>query len=116
MTLDASNKQLISIDFRILNKICRCLFGGDGNQRYALVSGFEPDDLRAFNRATSRFIPAVTLPFPAFSLLFLFGSSRRWTEKTKCPRKELSRHPFDDCHDMPSKLRLDFVGDPEDEC
>lgn len=80
MTLDASNEEFIGICFRILDEVRRGLFSGDGNERDTFISRFEPDDLRAFNGPTARFLGAITLSLASFGFLLFLGSGRRWSK------------------------------------
>jgi hypothetical protein len=109
VTLDASNEKLVSVCLRVLDKVCGCLFCGDGNERDTLISWLEPDDLGAFDRSP-RLITAVTFALTTFSLLFLLGSSRGWTKQTEGTREELPGHALNNCNDVASKLGLDFIG------
>jgi hypothetical protein len=76
MTLDAGDEQLVDIGFRVLNEIRGCLFGRNGDERDTLVRGLEPNDLGAFNWATTGFFSTITFTFTAFCLLLFLGRSR----------------------------------------
>lgn len=113
MTLDTGDEQLVRICFRVLNEVRRCLFSWDSNEWHTLVGGLKPDDLRAFNGSTSGFITTVTFTFPALSLLLLLSRGRRGSQKAESAREELTRHTLDHGNDMPSKLRLHIIGNPD---
>ena len=76
MTLDASDEQLVDVGFRVLDEIRGCLFGRNGNKRDTLVRRLEPNDLRAFDWATTRFFSTIAFTFTAFCLLLFLGRSR----------------------------------------
>lgn len=111
MTLDTSNEEFVDICVGVLDKVRRCLFGRNGNKRDSLVRGLEPNNFRAFNRSTSRFVTAVTFTFATLSFLLLLGGRRRRTKQSKSTREELARHTLDDGDDMSRKLRLDIIRD-----
>lgn len=75
MTLDAGNKELVSICIRVLHEVRRSLLGRDGDQGYTLVGGLEPDDLGALDRA-ARFIATVTLTLATLCFLLFLGGGR----------------------------------------
>lgn len=86
MALDTSNEELVSVRFRVLDKIDRCLFCWDSDEGDTFVSWLEPDDLGALDRSPG-LITTVTFTLATFSLLFLLGSSRGWAEQAEGARE-----------------------------
>ena len=98
------------------NKIAWGLLSRYGNEWYALVGRFKPDDLGLILLAVLLVATRATFALLAFGFLFLFGSLATRPQETKgaecvswlriprssgnLPRKHLPRNTFDDRHDM----------------
>lgn len=113
VTLDARDEKLVYIVLRVLHEVRWCLFCRNRNQGDTLVCGLEPDDLGPLDDGTLVVISTITFTLAAFSFLLLLRRSGRRTEQTKSSGEQLTRHALNNGDDMPSKLRLDFVGYPD---
>ena len=71
--LNASNKDAVSVVLMMLDKVSWSLLGRDSDERYALVSRFEPDYLRLVLLAVLMMAPRVSFALLPLSFLFLFG-------------------------------------------
>ncbi len=67
MAFDAGDEQLVGIGLRVLDEVGGCLFGGNGDEWYALIRWPKPDNLRTFDRSLS-FIHSTISPLVPVAL------------------------------------------------